>query len=56
MFCLLIAIAAAADFNAWKLANKKHFSLAENLRRRAIFNKNAKFVEAFNKQHSFECQ
>nr|BAN41206.1 cysteine proteinase 3 precursor, putative [Entamoeba invadens] len=54
MFCLLIAIAAAADFNAWKLANKKHFSLAENLRRRAIFNKNAKFVEAFNKQHSFE--
>ncbi|EKE39043.1 hypothetical protein ENUP19_0180G0011 [Entamoeba nuttalli] len=51
---LLVVAASAIDFKSWAAKNNKHFTAVEALRRRAIFNMNAKFVAKFNKEHSFE--
>jgi len=51
-FILLIAVASAIDFKAWTAKHNKHYTAAEALRRRAIFNKNARFVALHNKQNS----
>nr|BAN39478.1 cysteine proteinase 2 [Entamoeba histolytica] len=53
-FICLLAIASAIDFNTWASKNNKHFTAIEKLRRRAIFNMNAKFVDSFNKIGSFK--
>lgn len=45
---------SALDFQEWAAKQNKQFSSAEIIRRRAIFNMNKKFVERFNKDHSFE--
>ena len=52
-FVLLIAVASATDFKTWAAKHKKHYTAAEALRRRAIFNANARFVANFNKHNSF---
>jgi len=53
LICLL-AVANAMDFNAWTAKHNKHFSAVEALRRRAIFNQNAKYVAKFNNENSFK--
>ena len=53
-FILLIAVASAMDFKAWTAKHNKHYSAAEALRRRAIFNANARFVASFNKEHKMK--
>jgi len=50
----LIAAATAADFNSWAARHGKQFTAVEALRRRAIYNMNAKFVARFNKDASFK--
>lgn len=52
-FILLIAVASAADFKTWAAKHNKHYSAAEALRRRAIYNANARFAANFNKQNKF---
>ena len=54
MFALILFIAAAnaLDFKSWAAKHNKHYTAAEALRRRAIFNKNARFVAMHNKQQS----
>jgi histolysain len=42
------------DFQTWAAKHGKTFSIAEGLRRKAIFNQNAKFVAKFNKENSFQ--
>ena len=47
-----ISLSTAIDFKTWTSKHNKHFSAAETLRRRAIFNSNAKFVANFNKYNN----
>jgi histolysain len=42
------------DFNSWAAKHGKKYSVVEALRRKAIFNQNAKLVAKFNKEHSFQ--
>jgi len=42
------------DFQTWAAKHGKTFTIAEGLRRKAIFNQNAKFVAKFNKENSFQ--
>jgi len=53
-FILFIAVASATDFKTWAAKHNKHYTAAEALRRRAIFNANARFVAQFNKDHRFK--
>jgi len=50
----LIAAATAADFNSWAAKHNKHFTAVEALRRRAIYNMNAKLVARFNKENKYQ--
>ena len=47
-------LASAHDFQKWMKMHNKHFSPVETVRRRAIFNMNARFVSEFNKNHKFQ--
>ncbi|EKE38251.1 hypothetical protein ENUP19_0257G0034 [Entamoeba nuttalli] len=51
---LLVVVAYATNFNTWVANNNKHFTIVESLRRRAIFNNNARFIAKFNKNNSFK--
>jgi len=51
---LLIALTNAMDFQSWAAKHGKKYTTAEGLRRKAIYNQNAKFVAKFNEEHSFK--
>ncbi|KAL7714644.1 Cysteine proteinase 3 [Entamoeba marina] len=57
MFALILSLAVlsnALDFHQWAAKHGKHFSATETLRRRAIFNNNARAVAFHNKQNKFQ--
>ncbi|KAL7716552.1 Cysteine proteinase 3 [Entamoeba marina] len=57
MFSLLfvvLAVANALNFRQWTAKHGKKFSTVESLRRRAIFNSNARIVDAHNKQNTYQ--
>lgn len=53
-FIALIAVASAIDFKQWTAMHGKKFTAVEALRRRAIFNMNARLVAKYNKEGSFQ--
>ncbi|KAL7716551.1 Cysteine proteinase 3 [Entamoeba marina] len=56
MFSLLFVVLAvnALDFQQWSAKYGKKFSAVESLRRRAIFNSNARIVAAHNKRNTYK--
>ncbi|KAL7717573.1 Cysteine proteinase 3 [Entamoeba marina] len=57
MFALIVTLAAlsnALDFHQWAAKHGKKYSTVELLKRRAIFNSNARYVAEHNKQNSFQ--
>ncbi|KAL7717995.1 Cysteine proteinase 3 [Entamoeba marina] len=50
---LFISCSLALDFNSWLVKHGKKYTSAELLKRKAIFNRNARYVAEYNKHHKF---
>ena len=51
---ILSSLTTASSFEDWAIRMDKHYSSAESLRRKAIYNKNSVLVKRFNDKHSFK--
>nr|BAN37922.1 cysteine proteinase 1, putative [Entamoeba histolytica] len=51
---LMFYIGYGIDFSTWVANNNKHFTAVESLRRRAIFNMNARIVAENNRKETFK--
>ena len=51
---ILSSLTSALSFEDWAIRMNKHYTPAESLRRKAIYNKNSVLVKRFNDKHSFK--
>ena len=54
LLALTLSFTSALSFEDWTVKMNKHYSSAESLRRKAIYNKNSVLVKRFNNKHSFK--
>ena len=54
LLALTLSLTSASTFEDWAIRMNKHYSSAESLRRKAIYNKNSVLVKRFNNKHSFK--
>ena len=54
LLALTLILTSASSFEDWAIRMDKHYSSAELLRRKAVYNKNSVLVKRFNDKHSFK--